>query len=91
MTKLKGLFLLLLGALLVDFAVENALPGPQLKLFRFELGKLPIFLIVYGSLLIGFLGGGLAHTLKARRRKRAAASAQEKPEAQQAPQEQHYH
>jgi uncharacterized integral membrane protein len=88
MTKLKGLLLLLLGALLVDFAVENALPGPQIKLFRFELGKLPIFLFVYGSVLIGFLGGWLARALKVRRQKRAAALALEKPEAPQAPQEQ---
>ena len=87
MTKLKGLLLLLLAALLVDFAVENALPSPTLKLFRFDLGKLPTFLIVYGSLLIGFLGGWLEHALKIKRQKRAALLA-EKPESRQAPQKQ---
>jgi len=88
MTKLKGLFFLLLGALLVDFAVENALPSPVIKLIKFELGKLPIFIIIYGSFAIGFLGGWLVHVLKVKRQKRAAALAAEKAEPRQAPQEQ---
>jgi len=88
MTKLKGFIFLLLGALLLDFAVENALPSPVLKLIKFDLGKLPIFVIVYGSLGIGFLGGWLGHVLRAKRQKRAAALAAEKPESRQAPQEQ---
>jgi len=87
MTKLKGLLLLLLGALVVDFAVENVLPSPNLKLFRFDLGKLPTFLIVYGSCAIGFLGGWLGHALKVKRQKRAALLA-EKAESRQAPQKQ---
>ena len=87
MTKLKGLFFLLLGALLVDFAMENALPSPVFKLFKFELGKLPIFVIVYGSFCIGFLSGWLGHVLKVRRQKRAAALTAEKAESRQASQE----
>ena len=87
MNKLKGLLLLLLGALLVDFALENAVAGPQLKLFHFELGRLPVYLLVYGSLIFGFFCGWLAFALKARRQKQATA-AQEKPEAPQAAQEQ---
>lgn len=88
MTKIKALVFLLLGALLVDFALENALPSPPLKLVKFDLGKLPIFLIVYGSLLTGLLGGWLAHVLKVRKQKRAAALTVEKTESPQAPQEQ---
>jgi uncharacterized integral membrane protein len=88
MNKFKGLLLLLLGALLVIFAVENSLPAPQIKLFRYQLGKPPVFLLVYGSLLIGFLAGWLAHVLKIRRQKRAEALIAEKPQAPQAPQEQ---
>jgi uncharacterized integral membrane protein len=88
MTKAKGLLLLLVGVLLVDFAVENVLPSPTLKLFRFELGKLPIFLIVYGGLIIGFLGGWLSHALKVKKKKRAAALSVEKAESRQASQEQ---
>ena len=87
MTKLKGFIFLLLGALLLDFAVENALPSPALKLIKFDLGKLPIFVLVYGSLGIGFLGGWLGHVLRAKRQRRAALAA-EKPESRQAPQEQ---
>jgi hypothetical protein len=87
MTKLKAFLFLLVGALLVDFAVENALPSPVLKLIKFDLGKLPIFVMVYGSLVIGFLGGWLGHVLKAKRQKRAAALTAEKPESRQAPQE----
>lgn len=88
MNKLKGLLFLLLGALLVDFAVENALPSPVLKLIKFDLGKLPIFALVYGSFGIGLFSGWLGHVLKAKKRKKAAALAAEKPEARQAPQEQ---
>ncbi len=88
MNKIKGVLLLLLGALLVDFAVENALPSPVLKLFKFDLGKLPIFVLIYGSFAIGLLGGWLGHLLRVKRQKKAAALAGEKPEARKAPQEQ---
>ncbi len=88
MNKLKALLLLLLGALLVDFAVENALPSPVLKLIKFELGKLPIFALVYGSFALGLLSGWLGHVLRAKRQRKAAALALEKPEPRQAPQEQ---
>jgi hypothetical protein len=91
MTKFKALIFLLLGALLVDFALENALSSPTLKLVKFDLGKLPVFLLVYGSLLTGFIGGWLGHVLKVKRRKRAANLTMEQPEAPQAPQEQQYH
>ena len=88
MTKLKGLLLLVLGALIVDFAVENVLPSPTLRLFRFDLGELPIFIIIYASLIIGFLGGWLGHILKAKRQKRAASLSAEKVESRQPAQEQ---
>lgn len=88
MNKVKGLLFLLLGALLVDFAVENALPSPVLKLIKFDLGKLPIFALIYGSFGIGLLSGWLGHVLRAKRQKKAATLAGEKPEARQAPQEQ---
>ena len=88
MNKLKGVLLLLLGALLVDFAVENALASPVLKLIKFDLGKLPIFALVYGSFGLGLLSGWLGHILKAKRQKRATVLAAEKPESRQAPKEQ---
>ena len=88
MNKVKGLLFLLLGALLVDFAVENALPSPVLKLIKFDLGKLPIFALIYGSFGVGLLSGWLGHVLKVKRQKKAAALVAEKPESRQAPQEQ---
>jgi len=88
MTKLKGLIFLLLGALLVDFALENATPSPVLKLIKFNLGHLPIFAIIYGSFAIGLLAGWLGHVLKVKRQRRVAALAAEKPESRQASQEQ---
>jgi hypothetical protein len=90
MTKIKGLLLLLVGALLVSFAVENPLPGPHLKLLRFELGKLPVFALVYASFGLGFLGGWLGHVLRAKKKRRAAALAAEKMKSPQAPQEEEH-
>jgi hypothetical protein len=87
MTKIKVLLLLLVGAILVSFAVENALPGPTLKLLRFELGRVPVFLLVYASFALGFLGGWLTHFLGVKKNKRAAALAAEKAKSPQAPQE----
>ena len=60
--------------------------GPHLKLLRFELGKLPVFLLIYGSFGLGFLGGWLGHALKVRKQKRATALAAEKVESPQAAQ-----
>ena len=93
MTKLKVLFWLLVGAILVTFALENALPGPQLKLLRQELGQPPVFIVIYGTFILGFLAGWLTHFLRMKKKKRAAdaaaASAREEAEAPQAPQEEH--
>lgn len=89
MTKFKVLLLLLVVALLATFAWENALPGPQLKLLRLELGNPPVFLLVYGAFILGFLGGWLAHALRVKRKKRAA-SALEQAESPPAPQEEQH-
>ena len=89
MTKIKVVLLLAVGALLVSFAVENALPGPHLKLLRQELGKPPVFLLVYGPFLLGFLAGWLSHFLRVRKKKQAA-SALEQAEAPEAPQEEQH-
>jgi hypothetical protein len=72
MSKVKFLLLLILVGLLVDFAVENASLSPALKLLKFELGRLPIFLLVYGGLALGLLMGWLGHVLRVRRQKKAA-------------------
>jgi uncharacterized integral membrane protein len=76
MSKLKMVWLIILAAVLVDFAVENAQPALVIKLFKFQLGELPQFLVVYLSLAVGLVIGWVAHGLKIRRKRRDAQAAQ---------------
>jgi uncharacterized integral membrane protein len=76
MSKLKLILLILLVAVLVDFAVENAQPALAIKLFKFQLGELPQFLVIYLSLAAGLVIGWLAHGLRIRRRRRETQAAQ---------------
>jgi uncharacterized integral membrane protein len=85
MTKLKVVFLIILVVVLVAFAVENAQPSPVIKLFKFQLGELPTFLLAYLSLAVGIIIGWVAHTMRLRRKKREAqeaASTQQQQESQ---------
>ena len=87
MSKLKVVLLIILAVVLVDFAVENAQPAPAIKLFKFQLGELPSFLLVYLSLAVGVVIGWVAHGLRIRRKRREAqaaqaASAQQQQESQ---------
>jgi uncharacterized integral membrane protein len=87
MTKLKAVLLTILLVLLVDFAVENVQPAPELKLFKFHLGELPTYLLVYLSLATGLIIGWVAHGLRLRRKRREArafeiASAQQQEKSQ---------
>jgi uncharacterized integral membrane protein len=76
MSKLKVVLLIILAIVLVDFAVENAQPAPAIKLFKFQLGELPQFLVVYLSLVVGMVIGWAAHGLRIRRKRREAQAAQ---------------
>ena len=76
MSKLKVVLLIILAVVLADFAFENAQPAPAIKLFKFQLGELPQFLVVYLSLAVGVAIGWVAHGLKIRRKRRAAQAAQ---------------
>ncbi len=87
MSKLKVVLLIILAVVLVDFAVENAQPAPAIKLFKFQLGELPSFLLTYLSLAVGMVIGWVAHGLRIRRKRREAqaaqaASAQQQQESQ---------
>jgi len=87
MSKLKLVLLIILVVVLVDFAVENAQPAPAIKLFKFQLGELPSFLLTYLSLAVGMVIGWVAHGLRLRRKRREAqaaqaASAQQQQESQ---------
>ena len=76
MSKLKVVLLIILAVVLVDFAVENAQPALVIKLFKFQLGELPQFLVVYLSLAVGVVIGWVAHGLRIRRKRREAQAAQ---------------
>jgi uncharacterized integral membrane protein len=76
MSKLKVLLLIILAVVLVDFAVENAQPALVIKVFKFQLGELPQFLVVYLSLIVGMVIGWVAHGLRIRRKRREAQAAQ---------------
>ena len=89
MSKLKVVMLIVLVVLLVDFAVENAQPAPAIKVFKFQVGELSTFLLIYLSLALGLVIGWVAHGLRIRRRRREAqaqaaqaASAQQQQESQ---------
>ena len=87
MSKLKVVLLIILAVVLADFAFENAQPAPAIKLFKFQVGELPSFLLTYLSLAVGVLIGWVAHGWRIRRKRREAqvaqaASAQQHQESQ---------
>ncbi len=95
MNKFKAVLLLILVAVLVDFAVENSTQVPVLRLFKFELGQTPTFALAYICLALGLIVGWVGHVLRLRKKRREAAAqaaalaaAQEEQETQQAQQSQ---
>ena len=76
MSKFKVVLLIILAVVLVDFAFENAELAPAIKLFKFQLGELPSFLLIYLSLAVGVVIGWVAHGLRLRRKRREAQAAQ---------------
>jgi uncharacterized integral membrane protein len=86
MSKFKVVLLLILAVVLVVFAYENK-SALAIKLFGFQLGELPSFLLIYLSLAVGMGLGWVAHGLRLRRKRREAqaaqaASAQQQQESQ---------
>ncbi len=69
------MLLIILAGVLVDFAVENAQLAPAIKLFKFQLGELPTYLLVYLTLVVGGGIGWVAHGLRIRRKRREAQAA----------------
>jgi uncharacterized integral membrane protein len=82
MAKLKLAILIILAVVLVDFALENGQPVPELKLFKFQLAVIPTYLLAYISLALGLVIGWAAHGLRIRRKRREAQVTQA-PSAQQ--------
>ena len=87
MSKIKLVLLIILAGVLVDFAVENAQLAPAIKLFRFQLGELPTYLLVYLTLVVGAVIGWGAHGLRIRRKRREARAGQVSSGQQQEPHE----
>lgn len=87
MSKIKLVLLIILAAVLVDFAYENRQPALVIKLFKFQLGELPQFLVIYVSLAVGVVMGWVAHGLRLRRKRRGAQAAPPASAQQQEPQE----
>jgi uncharacterized integral membrane protein len=88
MSKLKMVMLIIVAGVMVVFAYENRQPALVIKLFKFQLGELPQFLVVYLSLAVGVVIGWVAHGLRIRRKRREAqaaqtASAQQQHESQE--------
>jgi uncharacterized integral membrane protein len=82
--RLKGVIIFLLGVLLALFAWQNwQPPQPPVRLFGYEVLPLPQVLIIYLCLLAGFIAGWLAHGLRLRRKRRAAASGSQEAEPHQ--------
>jgi uncharacterized integral membrane protein len=86
MSKLKVVWLIILAAVLLDFALENSQPSPMIKVFKFPLTELPTFMLVYLSLAVGLVLGWFAHAVRLRRKKREAREAREAQEAASAQQ-----
>ncbi len=87
MAKFKLVILIILAIVLIDFAVENGQPVPELKLFKQQLGVIPTYLLAYISLGVGLVVGWVAHGLRIRRKRREvqvalATSAQQGQESQ---------
>ena len=82
MNKLKLVLLIILVAILVDFAAENPLPRLELKLFKFSLGQVPTFLLAYIGLALGLVLGWVGHALRVRKKRRLAAALAQEQQAQ---------
>ena len=76
MSRLKVVLLIILAALLLDFAVENGQPAPAIKLFKFQLAELPTYLLIYLTLAVGAVTGWVAHGLRRGRKRREDQAAQ---------------
>jgi hypothetical protein len=88
--KVKAVIYIILAIVLADFAYENPQPLPILKIFRFELGTIPVFLLSYISLAVGLLVGWITFAWRARKKRRVAAAEalrQQEQEASQSYQE----
>lgn len=68
MTKFKALWLLVIGALLAVFVIQNwQYPNPPIHFLGFHFLPFPQSVIVLGFFALGFLAGWLAHVFTAKK------------------------
>jgi uncharacterized integral membrane protein len=68
MTKMKAIVLLVVGALLTIFIIQNwQQPSPPVQFLGFHFLPLPQSVIILGFLLLGFLAGWVAHVFLVRK------------------------
>lgn len=73
MNKVKAAVLLLLGASLALFTYQNwTYPSPSINFLIFTLPLLPYSALIFACLLIGFVCGWAARSLRVRRAERQA-------------------
>lgn len=90
MSRFKTVLFVILIAILLDFALENRGLTQDLTLFRFTLGRAPIFLLAYASVALGLVLGWVGHALRVRnKRRRAARDSAQEEQAHPGPQTQH--
>jgi uncharacterized integral membrane protein len=68
MNKVKSIAFLILFALVVLFTYENWVhPEPTIKFLTFTFPSIPYVLVIYASLLIGFVAGWLVHARRVKK------------------------
>jgi uncharacterized integral membrane protein len=68
MTKMKAIGLLVVGALLTIFIIQNwQQPSPPVQFLGYQFLPLPQAVIILGCLLLGFLAGWVTHVFVVRK------------------------
>jgi len=68
MSKIKALWLLVCGALLAIFVIQNwQNPNPPVHFLGFQFLPLPQSVIILGFFVLGFLTGWLTHVFKVKK------------------------
>ena len=68
MTKFKALWLLISGALLAIFVIQNwQYPNPPIHFLGFQFLPFPQSVIILGFFVLGFLTGWLTHVFRVKR------------------------
>jgi uncharacterized integral membrane protein len=73
MTKMKAFWLLVVGALLAIFIIQNwQHPSPPVQFLGFQFLPLPQSVIILGFFLLGFLAGWVTNIFRVRKSQQEA-------------------